>query len=330
MRKLKNINSSILFLLLALIATLFLGVTSAYAQNWPKRPIHFIVSFAPGAGPDVFARIVSDKLGAELGQPIVVDNRPGASGILALENTKNAKPDGYTFMIATNRLVENPSLFEDVSYDPVTDFEPVTYLSYGSHFLVVNKDLGVTTQKELISLLKDNPGKYNFSSGGVGSFGHMAGELFKIKTGVEAVHIPFKGPAEAIKSVISGESQFAFLTSVQSVPNIKSGKLIALSVNRDKRSDLFPNIPTIEEAGISGFHLLSWQAVIAPKGTPKPIVNKLNQALVKVAKDPEISSSLNQLGLSLVVSSPSKLASMIKEEQQKWKEIIDQSGVKLR
>lgn len=313
--------------LLVLFASLFPG--STYAQQWPERPIHFIVSFAPGAGPDVFARLISDKLGAKLGQAIVVDNKPGASGVIAIERTKKSKPDGYTFMIATNRLVENPSLLANTNYDPLTDFEPVSYISYGAHFLVVNNDLGLSSQQELVDLLKDNPNKYNFSSGGVGSFGHILGELFKIQTGVQAVHIPFKGPAEAIKSVISGESHFAFLTSVQSVPNIKGGKLKALSVNSKTRSKIFPDVPTVVEAGLPGFNLLSWQVMIAPKGTPSKVIDQLNKALKEVLQDPELADSLEQLGINLVLSSPSELAVTLEKEQAHWEDIIAQSGIKL-
>lgn len=314
---------------LSLLLTALLLPFAVSAADWPSKPVRFVVAFAPGASPDVTLRLMSEKLSAELGQTALVENRPGAGGKIATDRVKRAKPDGYTALVVVSRFIHNPSLYKDAGFDPVNDFEPVINMFSAFNMLVVNKDLGVKSQAELIQLLKDNPGKYNFSSGGLGSMGHLAGELFKSQAGVDAVHIPFPGPAEAIKSVISGESQFAFLTSAQSVPNVKSGNLIALAVTSDTRADLFPDIPTVKEAGLPDFTLDNWQGLVLPKNTPAPVVERLNLVINKVLQDPELIESLDKIGITVNGGTPAEFGQLIQDEQAKWSKIIKDAGISI-
>jgi len=315
--------------LAVLVALLVLPAICA-AQAWPSKPIKWIVPFAPGGTTDILARTVGEKLSTALGVPVIVENKPGAGGGVGAEIVAKSAPDGYTIMggtISTHAI--NASLYKDLPYDPVKDFVPITLIARVPNMLVVNPDVPAKEVKELIALLKANPGKYTFASSGNGTSQHLSGELFKSMAGVEMQHIPYKGSPPALQDVVGGQVTMTFDNITTAWPLAKAGKLRALAVTTAKRSAIAPDVPTLAESGLTGFEVGSWQGVFAPAGTPAPIVKRLNAEIVRILHMPEVSERLAGLGAEIVADSPEEFAALVKAEVVKWSEVVRKSGARV-
>jgi tripartite-type tricarboxylate transporter receptor subunit TctC len=292
-------------------------------QNYPNKPIRLILPFPAGGGTDNLARIMAPKLQQILGQPIVVDNRPGASGNIATEVVAKAQADGYTILMGYNTAITfNPLIFNGLSFDIQKDLKPVTLLATAKYILVVNSSVQAKTVKELITLTKEKPGQLNFSSAGNGSTLHLAAELFKNMANVDIVHIPYKGGGPATLGVLTGEVQMTFGSVASVMPHVKSGKLHAIAVTSLTRSNVAPEIPTLNESGLNGYNVTSWYGLLVPKNTPESIVNKILKASQEVVQSPEVKEAMaKQGGLEITISSPTEFEELIKSETNMWREL---------
>ena len=313
---------------IALIIAFIVGNTPCFAVDnaesaYPNKPIKLILPFPAGGGTDNLARIMAPKLQQILGQPVVVDNRPGASGNIATETVAKAPPDGYTILMGYNTaLTFNPLIFNGLSFDVQKDLKPVTLLATAKYILVVNNSVPARTVKELITLAKEKPGQLNFSSAGNGSTLHLAAELFKYMANVDIVHIPYKGGGPATLGVLSGEVQMTFGSVASVMPHVRSGKLRAIAVTSLTRSNVAPEIPTINESGLSGFNVTSWYGFLVPKNTPESIVNKILKASHEVIQSPEVQEALaKQGGLEITISTPNEFDDLIKNETNMWRDL---------
>ncbi len=315
--------------LIAAIALASLA-TLAQAQAWPSKPIKWVVPFAPGGTTDILARTVGEKLALALGQPVIIENKPGAGGSVGAEYTAKAAPDGYTIMggtISTHAI--NASLYKDLPYDPVKDFVAITLIARVPNMLVVNTAVPAKDVKELIALLKANPNKYSFASSGNGTSQHLSGELFKAMSGTEMQHIPYKGSPPALQDVMGGQVTMTFDNITTAWTLAKAGKLRALAVTTAKRSSIAPDVPTLAESGLPGFEVGSWQGVFAPAGTPPAIVKRLNAEIVKALNLPEVREKLSGLGAEIVADSPEEFSALVKAEVAKWADVVKKSGAKV-
>jgi len=296
--------------------------------GWPTKPISYIVPFTPGGSTDVIGRTLSQKLSDVLGQPMVVDNKPGAAGAVGATYVAKAKPDGYTLLggtISTHAI--NASLYKNLPYDPVKDFEPVSLVAMLPNVLIVNPALGLNSVADLVALLKRDPSKRYFASSGAGTSTHLAGEMFAELIGVPLSHVAYKGTPPAMMDVVAGQVPFMFDQMTAAVSLVQAGKLKLLAVTTAKRIALAPELPTMMESGIPKFEMSSWQAVYAPKGTPKPIVQRLNAEITKILKAPDVVAKLHdQLGMEIIASSPDELAAHMKTEIARWAELVKKSG----
>ena len=301
---------------------------SSTTPGWPTKPIAYIVPFTPGGSTDVIGRTLAQKLADVLGQPVVVENKPGAAGAVGATAAARAKPDGYTLFggtISTHAI--NASLYKNLPYDPVKDFEPIALVAMLPNVLIVNPELGVNSVAELVALLKRDPTKRSFASSGAGTSTHLAGEMFADLIGVPLTHIAYKGTPPAMMDVSSGQVPFMFDQMTAAVSLVQAGKLKLLAVTTGKRIALAPQLPTMMESGVSKFEMSSWQAVYAPKGTPKPIVQRLNAEIVKILKMPDVVAKLNgQLGMEIIGSSPDELAAHMQSEIARWADLVKKSG----
>ncbi len=301
----------------------------AAAQDWPAaKPITYVVPFTAGGSTDVVGRTVAEKLQAALKQTVIVDNKPGQGGGIGASFVAKATPDGYTLFggtISTHAI--NASLYKNLSYDPVKDFEPVALVAFLPNVLLVDPNLGVNSVAELIALLKKDEKKRTFASSGAGTSTHLAGEMFADLIGVPLQHIPYKGTPPAMIDVSSGNVTFMFDQMTAAVPLLQAGKLKLLAVTTGKRIALSPNTPTMIEAGVPGFEMSSWQAIYAPKGTPKPIVQKLHAEIAKALALPDVKAKLHdQLGMEIVGGSPDELAALMAREIPRWAALVKKSG----
>jgi tripartite-type tricarboxylate transporter receptor subunit TctC len=309
---------------------LLAAIAAGSAADYPSRPVTLVVAFPPGGASDVLARILGRKLEQILGQPFVIDNRPGAGGNVAAEAVAHAAPDGYTLLAGNNAiLATNAALYKKINFDPVADFAPIGLIGSQANILVVNPVLPVKSMAELIALAKANPGKLNFASSGHGLAAHLAGELFKAEAKIDIVHVPYKGAAPALQDVIAGHVQMMFATASSVVAHIQDGKVRPLAVATLKRTAVVPDIPTIDELGIRNFDATTWHGLVAPARTPKDIVATLNRALVATLDDSDVKKSLGDLGVDIIGGSPEDFAAYIKSEIPKWTAIIKASGAKL-
>jgi tripartite-type tricarboxylate transporter receptor subunit TctC len=321
----KRIAASMLGMVFALLAV---GV--AGAQSWPTKAIRWIVPFAPGGTTDILARTIAEKLTVALGKPVIVENNPGAGGGLGAVQTAKAAPDGYTIMggtISTHAI--NASLYKALPYDPVKDFAPITLIARVPNLLVVNPNVPAKNVRELIALMKANPGKYSFASSGNGTSQHLSGELFKTMAGVDMQHIPYKGSPPALQDVVSGQVTMTFDNITTAWPLAKAGQLRALAVTTAKRSPIAPEVPTLAEAGLAGYEIGSWQGVFAPAGTPADIVKRLNVEIVKIINMPDVREKLVNLGAEPVGDTPEEFAALVKSEGAKWAAVVKQSGARV-
>ena len=296
------------------------------AQSYPNQPIRLVIPFAAGGPSDVLARGFSHKLGESLGQPIIIDNKPGAGTNLAAEFVAKSKADGYTiFLMMVGTQAINETLYKKLSYNTIKDFSPISLVASSSLMLVANPSVPVKSVADLIAYLKTNPGKINFGSSGTGTPLHLGGELFNVQAGTTLNHVPYKGAAPALTDVLGGQIQTAMVGTPAALPFVKTGKLTAIGVTSLKRSSNAPEIPAIAET-LPKFEVELVYAMVAPAGTPKDIINKLNSQLVSVLNNPEIKSQLNSKGFDVTSSSPEQLGEYIKSEVSKWAPIVKKSG----
>ena len=314
-----------------LLAALLLGclpLMAAAQGAYPHKPIRMIVPYPPGGPTDVLGRIVAQKLSESLGQQVVVENRPGASGMIGAELVAKAAPDGYTLLTNASIHVINPSLYPKMNFDALRDFAPVSLIAQVPLILVVNPGLPVKSVQELIALGKAEPNRLNFGSSGNAAAPHLAGESFKIATGIQMQHVPYKGSAPALTDLIGGQVQLIFDSMPSAMPHVKSGKIRALAVTTAKRSPTVPDLPTIAESGVPGFDISTWYGVWAPAGTPKDIVNKVSAEIAKALQQPAVRERLAALGAEPVGNTPEEFAAYCQSELAKWSKIVRESGAK--
>ena len=312
----------------AVALSLALGATPALAQDYPTRPIHMIVPYPPGGGTDIVARVITEPLGQALGQPIVIDNRGGAAGNVGTEAAARATPDGYTMLFTLSSHTINPKLYAKLPFDVEKDFVPIGLAANIPQILVANPSLPVNNVQELIAYAKANPGKLNFASVGTGSPGHIAGELFKLKTGVDIVHVPYKGGGPAVTDTLGGQVQLLFVSMPAAWQFVKAGRLKAFAVTSDKRSVVAPDIPTLAEAGVPDCVVNSWYGALVPAKTPPAAVAKLAAALAKVVQSSDVKERLLLQGAEATTSTPQEFDALIRDELAKWDYVIRAAKIK--
>ena len=311
-------------------AAIALGAPALAQDKWPSKPVTYVVPFPPGGTTDVLARIIAQKLGAALGTTIVVENKPGAGGNVGSEFVARTAPDGYTILGGTiSSHAINVSLYPKLPYDPVRSFEPITLIGTNPNILVVNAASPYKSVQDITAALKAKPGSLSYASAGNGTSQHLSAELYKYMAGVDMVHIPYKGSGPAIQDVIGGQVPMMFDTSVVAGPHIESGRLRALAVTSSKRAAVFPNVPTMAESGVPGYDVVSWQAVFAPAGTPKPIVDRLYAEIARILKEPDVQERLAKLGLDPSGMPPAELAAFQKAEIEKWAKVIKAANIRI-
>ena len=317
----------ILALILALVATALRPVA---AQTYPAKPIRFIVPFPPGGGNDLIARELSQHLTESLGQPMVVDNRPGASTLIGAEAAAKASPDGYTLFMGNNStLTINPHLYKKLPYDAVRDFAPLSLLASAPFVLLAHPSVPAQSVKELIALARQRPGQLNFGSSGLGIATHLAGEMFKLMARVDIVHIPYKGAAPALTDLIGGQIELLFNNVISAMPHVRSGRLRALAVTSKTRSHALPQVPAVAEAGLPDYEASVWYAVLAPARAPAPVLTRLHGEFVKALQQPRVQERLASDGASIVGSTPEVLARTIEADLARWGKVIKQNGISL-
>ena len=323
----------ILFCLFCLAVSAFtamsglLSISLALADDYPSRPIRLIIPFPPGGSNDVVGRIVANQLGQKLGQTVFVDNRAGAGGVVGTDVAAKSAADGYTLLIVSLAHAVDPWIFQE-PFDPIKDFVPVAILATGTNVLTVNPNVPVHSVKELIDLAKAKPGFLNYASAGIGSFQNLGGELFKVLAGVNIVHVPYKGGGPSMLAVIAGEAQLMFSSIVQTVSNIQAGGLRPLATGGAQRSPILPDLPTIAEAGVPDYVAADWWGILAPAGTPAPVVDKLHTAIEEVLRSADTMKNLDQQGASPLHMSSAEFGAYIKEEMAKWGPVVQKAGMK--
>ena len=316
------------FVAAALAAALLpLGVVAQ--TDWPNKPVSMVVPYPPGGVNDAVARVYADKLTADLGKTVLVDNRAGAATTVASNYVAKAVPDGYIIYAGGTSLIINPTLTGQVQYDPHKSFELVSLMSFTPFILHVNADFPAKNMAELIAYVKANPGKFNIASSGVGATNHMAAELFKARAGLNLTHVPYKGGAQAGQDVAAGNAQMMFSASLEAKPFLDSKKTRAIAISSLTRSPAFPDIPTVAEAAnLPDFQAIFWQAMVVPTGTPKPIIDKLQKALAKIATDPEVIERFKIQGVEIRSSTPEELKAFYLKEEKVWTTLIKEQGIK--
>ncbi|MEO8302998.1 MAG: tripartite tricarboxylate transporter substrate binding protein [Betaproteobacteria bacterium] len=300
----------------------------AAAQEYPTRPIRFIVPYPPGGGTDVVARIMNEPLAIELHQPIIIDNRGGAAGNVGTDLAAKAPADGYNILFTLSSHTINPKLYDKLPFDVEKDFVPISLAALIPQILVVHPSVPANNVSELIALAKANPGKLNYASVGTGSPGHIAGELFKLKTGVDIVHVPYKGGGPAVTDTIGGQVQLLFVSMPAAWQHVKAGKLKAIAVTSAKRSVAAPDVPTIAESGIPDYVVDSWYGALAPAKTPPAVITRLNAAFAKVLENPQVKERLLAQGAEAAPSTPAEFDRIIKDELHKWEYVIRAANIK--
>jgi len=303
------------------------AVGTAAAQSSPNRTVTLINPFPAGGAVDVLCRQVADKLRTALGQPFIVENRTGAGGVVGTELVAHAPKDGYTLLIVSLVNTFNPWFYQ-LSYDPIKSFAPIAFLASSPNVLSVNRELPVTSVKELVALAKEKPGQLQYASGGIGSFMHMGAELFKLMTATDMLHVPFRGGGPALIDVIGGHTKVAFGTMVASAGHARSGRTRALGVGDTKRHPLLPEVPTIAEAGVPGYAAANWIGIVAPAGTPAPIIEKLHQEISAALDSPEVQKQFSSEGAEIVRMSSAEFGDFMVNELAKWGRVIKEAGIK--
>ena len=315
---------------LVIAAAALVAPLPAAAQAYPTKPVRMVVPFPPGGSLDIAGRLIAQKLSEAWGQTVVVENKPGAGGNIGTDLVAKSPPDGYTILLgALSTHAVNPSLYKTMPYDAAKDFAPITLIAVTPNVLVVNAASPVNNVKEFIAYAKANPGKLSFGSGSNGSAGHLAGELFKVETGTDAVHVPFKGGAPATQALLAGDTQFMFDNLANAMAQVKAGKLKALAVTTAKRSPLAPDLPTMAEAGLPGFDISTWYGFFAPAGTPPAIVAKWNADVTKILNSPDVRAKFVADGAEPSPNTPEQFAQMIATELAKYAKLVKASGAKV-
>ena len=312
-----------------LASSLWLGVTSSYAQTYPDRPIQLVVSYPPGGATDIVGRLVAESLGERLGQRVFIENRGGASGMIGANYVAKARADGYTLVIATATThAVDPTLFKDViTYDAIKDFTPISFVGYTPLVLVTHPSVPASSVQELIAYVKSKNGNISYADGGTGSVPHMAGELFNSMVGIKIQAVPYKGDAPATNDVVGGHLPYMFAHLPVALPLIRSGRLKALGVTTSKRSNFAPDIPTIAEQGVPGYEIVTWWGIFGPAGMPKEVVAKLNRALQDGLNQPEVKKGFFIRGYVISTNEPEEFGAFVKAENDKWRKVIVESGI---
>jgi tripartite-type tricarboxylate transporter receptor subunit TctC len=313
---------------LALAMSANAQTTAKGSAAYPTRPVTIIVPFTPGTGMDILARAVGQKLGERLGQAIVIDNRPGASGNIGAALAAKSAPDGYTLLLSGNPLVMNVSLTKESLLDPIKDLSPIEKMATGTLAITINPSVPANTVKEFVAYAKANPGKLAYGSPGVGTPQHLATELFKLTTGIDMLHVPYKGSAGAITGLIAGEIAFMFNAVHAVLPQAKAGKLKILAVASAKRSPVEPDIPTIAESGYADFDVDLWYGLLAPAGTPNQIIARLNSEITQILASPEMRETLANQGLNAVTSTPEQFEALMKTDLARWAQVVKTAGIR--
>lgn len=309
----------------ALLLSLF--VLPAVAQQYPSKPVRIIVPFAPGGGSDFIARFMAQRLTESLGSQVIVENKPGAGGVLGIEQGIKAPADGYTLTLIASSYTVNPSIYK-LNFDPVTDITPIIQMSQGPLLVVVNPALPVKNIKELIALAKSKPGEVTFASSGQGSVIHLATELFDTVAGVKMNHIPYKGTGPALTDTLAGQTNVFFSSTANAMPHVKAGKLRAIAVTTAKRIPALPDVPTVAESGVPGYDVVLWHGLIGPKGLPRAVVDRINGEVTKSLKLKETAEQLQNDGVAPAGGTPEQFAAQIKREIGVWKKVAADAGVK--
>lgn len=305
----------------------FLCGAAAHAQGYPSKPIRIIVPFAPGGGSDFIARFMAQKLTASIGTQVIVENKPGAGGVIGIEQGIKSPADGYTLVLIASSYTVNPSVYK-ISFDPVGDITPVVQMSQGPLLVVVHPSVPVKTAKDLIALAKAKPGEINFASPGQGSVIHMATEYFDSMAKIKMSHVPYKGTGPALTDTIAGQTQVLFSSTATSLPHVKSGKLKAIGVTTAKRIAALPDVPTVKESGLPGYEVILWHGLIGPKGMPKEAVAKISGEVNKILKLKETDEQLQGDGVAAAGGSPEQFGAIIKKEIDVWRKVAADAGVK--
>jgi tripartite-type tricarboxylate transporter receptor subunit TctC len=307
---------------------LALMTSMLWAQSWPTKPVRMIIAFPPGGPTDLVSRVLAQKLSEQLGQQVIVDNKPGAGGNIAAELAARAVPDGYTIFYNTSAIVIGPALYGKVNYDTLKDFAPVLLTASVPMVLVVNPQLPARSVKEFVDLAKTRSGALNYSSSGTGTITHLASAMMSTQTGIQTQHIPYKGSAPGLVDLASGQTQFMIDTINTVLPYVRDNRLRGLAVTSAKRSPLLPDLPTLAEAGISGFEAAAWQGIVVPTGTPNEIVQKLNAEVNKALMHPDIRSRLAAQGADILGGTPAEYAAYLRSEMPRWAKAVKDSGAK--
>ena len=302
--------------------------TVAAAQSdYPNRPVRLIIPFPPGGSNDVVGRMIGTQLSEKLGKQVIIDNRAGAGGVIGTEIVSKAPADGYTLLVISLAHAVNPWLYK-LPYDPIKAFAPIGVMGSGPNVVVVHPDLPVKSIKELVALAKQKPGDLQYASAGVGSFQHLGAELFKLEAGIDILHVPFKGGGPAMIDVVGGHTKVMFSSLVQTTPHIKTGKLRALGVGSKDRSKVLPDVPSVAEAGVPTYEAVNWWGIVAPAGTPQPIIDKLHAALTASQDSPEVEKQFASEGATVVKKSSTEFAAFMAAEMAKWELVVKKGGIK--
>lgn len=302
---------------------------TAVAQPFPTKPLRLVVPFPAGGSADVLARLIGVKLSAAMGQPVLVDNKPGAGGILGADTVAKAPADGHTMLFANTNIAINPSLYRTLPYDTAAAFAPVVQLVNVPNLLLVADNVKANSIADLIALAKANPGGLNYASAGNGTFPHLAVELFKMQAGVNITHVPYKGAAPALNALLAKEVQVLSNDLLNAVPHLKGGRVRALAITGAKRSPVVPDVPTMAEAGLKDYVAVGWQGIMVPAGTPEPVVERLNAEINKVLADPEVRGNLTSQGLEVVGGSAQQFGEFVRKDTERWRGAVQASGAKV-
>jgi tripartite-type tricarboxylate transporter receptor subunit TctC len=311
-----------------LLAFAFLVGTAHAQEPYPSKPLRLILPFPPGGGTDILGRLLAERLAANLGQPVVTENRGGAGGNVGAEAAARSAPDGYTIVLVAPSLAISPTLYSKLNYDPVKDFAPIALVASVPNVMITHPAVPANNLQEFIALAKSKPGGMNFGSGGSGTSNHLAGELLNLTAGIKLVHVPYKGVNLAMNGVLAGEVHLAFIGIPVPAPHIKAGRLRALAVLARERSPILPDVPTAAEAGLGNFDVTTWYGILAPAGTPRPIVLRLNAELVKVMRDAEMKERLATMATDPLTSTPEEFGAYIQAEIAKWGDVIRKAGLR--
>jgi tripartite-type tricarboxylate transporter receptor subunit TctC len=311
------------------MAALVAAVPAAEAQTYPNKPIQLVVPLGPGGINDIISRLIAQKLTESWGQSVIVVNKPGAGGIIGSEAVAKAPPDGYTILMVYSSHMVNPSLYAKLPYDTILDFAPITLVNTVNLVLTVGAAVPAASVRELIALAKAHPGQLNYGTIGIGSLGHLAGIRFVKAADVDIVQVPYKSAPEVTAALLRGDATLYFDSPITALPFIRSGKVRALAVTSAARSSVLPDVPTLDEAGLPGFEVVGWNGLLAPAGTPRPIIEKLNREIVRILRSADVTALLKEQGVDVVGDTPEEFASVIRTDIEKWRGIITAAGIKI-